>query len=103
MRSALHFAPSNGVYQIGRSDTGEHLYRKGGADAADADQFFEQRFLIGGEESVERERVFPHVGVDAKANFPADIRQMAEGGNGNGNVVTHAAGFDDGLVGMLFD
>ena len=63
--------------------------------------FSNSAFLVLRQEAVERQRIFAHVGMDAQAHLGAGLGQVREGGNRDGDVVAHAARFDDGLVGML--
>ena len=99
----LHLAAADGIHQVHRGHAGKHLHRQGRADAADADQFFEQGFLVLREKSVERQRIFAHVSVDSQPHLGAGFRQMGVGGNGDGNVVSHASSFHHSLVRMFFE
>ena len=115
MRSAVFF-PTPGMrtsfstsprrmcaIRSGGGQTRENLYRQRRADAADRDELFEQRLFVLREEAVERQRVFANMGVDAQPDFGADVGQLREGGDRDGDVVSDAARLDDGLVGMLFE
>lgn len=97
------FAFANGEDEIGGCNAGKNLDGEGGTDTGDSDELFEEGLFVSGEEAVEREGVFAHVSMDAEADFGAGIGEVGEGGDGDGDVVADAAGFDDGLVGVLFN
>ena len=72
-----------------------------GPDAAYRDQLFKQCLLGGTQKSVERECVLPHVSVDVQRDLAADCGQFGKCRNADDQVISDAASFDDGLVGML--
>jgi hypothetical protein len=41
--------------------------------------------------------------MDAQPHLLTGFGQVRERRNGNGDIVSHAAGLDDGLVGMLLE
>ena len=89
--------------ELRRGQAGENRDRQLGPDAAHADELFEQRLFVLGEKAVERQGILAHVGMDAQPDLRARLRQVREGGDRDGYVIAHAAGFDDGLVGMFLD
>ena len=89
-----------------RSDVarpGEHLDRQRRPNAAHRNQFLEDDLLVGGKKTEQREGILPNVRVDSQLNFGADIRESGKSGDGNQNIVAHAAGLEDDLVGVLFE
>ena len=99
---ASHFA-ARGWPATSRRAARPRKHRDGqlGADAAHRDQFLEQRLFLGAAEAEQRDGVLADVGVDAQPHLGARVRQRGIGGDGNGDVVADAAGFDDGLVGCF--
>ena len=81
----------------------EHLDGKLGADAAHRDQPLEEPLLFALEKAEERDLVFADLGVDMQRRLSADDRQCGKRGHGDGDVVSNAAGLDDGLAGLLED
>ena len=86
-----------------RGQARQNLHRERRPDAAYPDQFFKERLFVLREKSVERQGVFSNVRMDAQRTSAPASGKRGKGGNRNGDVVSHAAGFHDGLVGMLLE
>src|SRR6185437_7218143 len=79
----------------------EYLDCQARADIADRDQPLEKALLLAIEEPEQRDLVVADLGVNVQSSLAANRRQRSEAGNGNGDVVAHPGGLDDGLAGLL--
>ena len=60
-------------------------------------------FLFGGKKAEQRQRIFPHVRVNAQPDFGARFRQRGKSGNGDQHVVANPSGFHNYLVRMFLE
>src|SRR5450631_279532 len=70
-------------------------------DSAHGNQLFKQCFLGRAQKSVERNHVFPHMSVNVQGDLAANTWQLGKCRHADGDVVSDAAGLNNGLVGML--
>src|SRR5207247_3522563 len=74
----FHFAPPDIGNQIRRGQAGQHLHGQRRSDPAYRDELFKQRFLVLRKKSVQRQRILPHVRVDAQPHFGPHIGKLGE-------------------------
>ena len=87
--SRATFAGSTADDQIVRLDAGQHRQRELRTDAADADQPLEHLQLEQRRESVQHQRIFAHVRVNAQRDLRAGLGQIVERRERHLRVVAH--------------
>ncbi len=74
-----------------------------GADAAHRNQPLEEPLLFAIEKTEERNLILADLGVNVQRCLGSQNRQGGKRRHGDGDVVSHAAGLDDGLARLLVD
>src|SRR6202030_2053284 len=59
--------------------------------------------FAGGEKTVQRQGVFPHVRVDQQGNLGVEITEGGERGEGYGDEIADAADIENDLIGPFFE
>src|SRR5436190_24173930 len=101
-RQARDVLRADRAHQLAGIDAGQDRERQLRADAADRDQALEQILLERGRESVERDDVLAHVGVDAQRHQRARLADAVERRERHEHVVADAADVDGQAVGCFF-
>jgi catalase len=94
---------ADGLYRALGREPAKNLDGEFGAHAADDNEPLEEPLLFRIEKTVKGDLIFAHLGVDVQRGLGADRGQRSKRGNGDDDVVAHAAGFDNGLAGLLED
>ncbi len=93
-------AQPRGLVGIGRADPAPRRAERVGAHG---DEALEEPLFFAIEKSEESDLVVRDLGVNVQRGLGAQRGQCRERGDGDGDVVADARGFDDGLAGLFED
>src|SRR5579864_7784312 len=97
----LHFSSSNMRDEIRRSQPGENFDCQRRSDPADRNQFFKQSFLVLRQKTVQRQRVLPHMRMNAQPHFGSHVGELGVSRDRDGDVIADAAGLHNRLIRVL--
>ena len=91
------------LYEVQRFDTGQDRQGELRSDAADSNQPLEQVLFEHGRETVERQRILPHVCVDAQNDLTAGLANDVERGQRHEDLIADAVDVDDDPVWLFLE
>ena len=94
---------ANGLHGAFGVESAQNFDGQLGAYAVDGDQALEKTFLFALEKAEEGDLIFADLGVDVERSLRPHARQRRKRRHGDGDVVSDAGGFDDGLAGFFVD